>query len=144
MIKRILILALAAAAYVTPVTARDASGEVTQAYANWDAAFNARDAAALSATYTENALFLAPDHVVRRGPDEVRRFFGGLFDHGVTDHKLTLIETETAGEIVYATASWSARAKGADGAPAAIGGVGTHIFERQPDGTLKLRLHTFN
>jgi hypothetical protein len=25
-----------------------------------------------------------------------------------------------------------------------IGGVATHIFERQPNGSLKLKLHTFN
>jgi hypothetical protein len=24
------------------------------------------------------------------------------------------------------------------------GGVATHIFERRPDGSLKLKLHTFN
>jgi hypothetical protein len=38
-----------------------------------------------------------------------------------------------------AAAKWSAKAGDKD-----IGGVATHIFERQPGGALKLKLHTFN
>jgi ketosteroid isomerase-like protein len=30
------------------------------------------------------------------------------------------------------------------GQPATFSGVATHIFEKQPDGSLKLKLHTFN
>ena len=36
------------------------------------------------------------------------------------------------------------RLKDASGNPATFGGVATQVFEKQPDGSLKLRLHTFN
>ena len=42
--------------------------------------------------------------------------------------------------MAYGTANWSASDK--DGK--AIGGIATHIFERQCDGSLKLKVHTFN
>ena len=38
----------------------------------------------------------------------------------------------------------AAKAKGTDGTEQNIGGLATHVFERQPDGSLRLRLHTFN
>ena len=46
--------------------------------------------------------------------------------------------------MIVAAAKWSAQGKDASGAPASFGGVATHVFEKQADGTLKLKLHTFN
>jgi ketosteroid isomerase-like protein len=63
---------------------------------------------------------------------------------GVTGHKLELIEAQGEGDLVYGAAKWSADGKDAQGADQAWGGVATHIFERQADGSLKLKLHTFN
>ena len=64
----------------------------------------------------------------------------------MTGHKLELIEVEGDGsdELIVAAAKWSAHGKDASGAPATFGGVATHVFEKQPDGSLKLKLHTFN
>ena len=45
---------------------------------------------------------------------------------------------------MFGAAKWSAKGKDAAGTDQPWGGVATHIFEKQADGTLKLRLHTFN
>jgi ketosteroid isomerase-like protein len=47
-------------------------------------------------------------------------------------------------KVVYGSANWSAKGKDKDGKPATFAGIATHVFERQADGSLKLRLHTFN
>ena len=142
--KSIIALLVLGVVFAGPVHAQDATKDATAAYAAWDEAFNSHDPVVLSSSYADDALFLAPDHVVRKGPDNVKEFFGGLFKNGVTGHKLTLIEAGGDGNLVYATAKWKAQAKGSDGAMSEIGGIGTHIFERQQDGALKLKLHTFN
>jgi ketosteroid isomerase-like protein len=36
------------------------------------------------------------------------------------------------------------KGKDKDGKPATFSGIATHVFERQADNSLKLRLHTFN
>ena len=54
------------------------------------------------------------------------------------------MEGDGGGELIVAAAKWSAHGKDASGAPATFGGVATHVFEKQPDGSLKLKLHTFN
>ena len=131
-----------------PLTAHaeSAQNEVTAAYQAWDKAFNSGDAKQVAAFYTEDAVFLPPTHDVLKGPAGVETFFSGLFANGVTGHKLELIEVEgDAGDAIgVAAAKWSAQGKDASGNPATFGGVATQVFEKQPDGSLKLRLHTFN
>lgn len=141
LISTILLLVLAQTA---PGHAQSVDSQVKAAYAAWDAAFNKGDAEAIAAFYTDNTAFLPATHDVISDPPGVAKFFGGLFAMGVTEHKLELIEAGGDGELVFASAKWSAKGKDAKGADQPWGGVATHIFEKQADGSLKLRLHTFN
>jgi len=118
--------------------------DVSSAYAAWDAAFSKGDAKAISAFYADDAIFLPTTHDVIKGPAGVEKFFSGLFAMGVTGHELTLIEAHGDGNILFGAAKWSANGKDANGKDQPWGGVATHIFERQGDGSLMIKLHTFN
>jgi uncharacterized protein (TIGR02246 family) len=140
-------LLLVAALLLPPLAARADDGveeQVRAAYAAWDEAFNRGDAAGVAAFYADDALFLPPTHEVTEGKAGVEKFFAGLFANGVTGHKLELIRAEGEPASPVGAAKWSAKGKGADGATAEVGGIATHVFERQADGSLKLKLHTFN
>ena len=130
----------------TPVEsfAADPKSDVTAAYAAFDAAFNKGDAKTLAAEYAPNAKLMPPTHEVASGPAEIEKFWAGMFANGVTGHKLEVIDAGGDGKVVYGTANWSAKGKDKDGKPATFTGTGTHVFERQADNSLKLRLHTFN
>ena len=119
--------------------AQTVADQVKAAYAAWDDAFNKGDAKAVAAFYAADAKFLPADHAVHTGPADVEKFFAGLFSNGVKGHKLEPITIGGTEAQPFAAAKWSAKAGDKD-----IGGVATHIFERQPDGSLKLKLHTFN
>ena len=118
--------------------------QVEAAYRAWNEAFNAGDAKALAACYAGDATFLPATHEVIEGPAGVERFFAGLFADGVTGHELKLLTAHGDASIVVGAARWSVQGKDANGTDTAFGGVATHVFERQDDGSLKLRLHTFN
>ena len=124
--------------------AGEPKSDVTAAYAAWDAAFNKGDAKTLAAAYLPNAKLLPPTHEVASGPAAIEKFFAGLHANGVTDHKLEVIDAGGDNKVVYGTANWSAKGKDKDGKPATFSGIATHVFERQADDSLKLRLHTFN
>ena len=130
----------------TPVGsfAADPKSDVAAAYASWDAAFNKGDATTLAAAYLPNAKLLPPTHEVASGPAAIEQFFAGLHASGVTDHKLQVIDAGGDDKVVYGTANWSAKGKDKDGKPADFSGTAMHVFERQADGSLKLRLQTFN
>lgn len=122
----------------------DPAADVASAYSAWDAAFNAGDAKAVAALYGPDAIFLPATHEVIRGPEAIEKFFGGLFGMGVTGHKLELIEATGNDDLLVGTAKWSAQGKDASGADQPWGGVATHVFEKQEDGSYKLRVHSFN
>ena len=124
--------------------AAEPKSDVTAAYAAWDAAFNKGDAKTVAAAYLPNAKLLPPSHEVASGPAAIEKFFAGLHANGVTDHKLEVIDAGGDSKVVYGTANWSAKGKDKDGKPADFSGIATHVFERQVDNSLKLRLHTFN
>ena len=124
--------------------AGDAKRDVSAAYAAFDAAFNKDDAKAVAALYLPNAKVLPPSHKVESGPAQIEKFFAGLSANGVADHKLEMIDAGGDDKVLYGTANWSAKGKDKDGKPANFSGIATHVFERQADGSLKLRLHTFN
>jgi uncharacterized protein (TIGR02246 family) len=117
---------------------------VKGAYSAWDAAFNSKDADAVAAFYTDDAYFLPPTHKVIEGPKGVAEFFAGLFKGGVSGHKLEMIEADGNDNLVFGAARWSASGKDDKGQPATFSGIATHVFEKQSDGKLKLKLHTFN
>ena len=121
-----------------------ADEQVKAAYAAWDEAFNNGDAKAIAAFYTDDALFLPASHDVLEGQVDVEKFFAGIFGMGATDHKLELIKAEEKGDVIFGAARWSAKGKDANGADQPWGGVATHVFEKQADRSLKLKLHTFN
>jgi ketosteroid isomerase-like protein len=92
------------------------------------------------ATYAPDAELLPPTHTIAKGPAEIEKFFDGLLKSGVKNHALKLVEAGGTDKVMYGTANWSAADK--DGKP--IGGLATHVFERQGDGSLKLKAHIFN
>lgn len=118
-------------------------GDVKAAYAAWDAAFNQRDAKALSKAYVANARLLPPTHEAATGPAAIEKFFAGVIGSGVSNHRLELLDSGSSGQLVWASARWSAEAKGTDGTVKKVGGFATHVFERSGN-RLQLRLHTFN
>ncbi|MCK1347247.1 MULTISPECIES: nuclear transport factor 2 family protein [unclassified Bradyrhizobium] len=124
--------------------AADPKSDITAAYARFDATYNKGDPRAVVALYLPNAKVLPPTHEVASGPAEIEKFFAGFYANGVTDHKLELIDAGGDDKVVYGTANWSAKGKDKDSKPANFSGIATHVFERQADGSLKLRLHTFN
>jgi uncharacterized protein (TIGR02246 family) len=118
--------------------------QVKSAYSAWDAAFNKKDADAVAALYADDAYLLPPTHKVIEGQKGVAEFFSGLFKNGVTGHKLEMIEADGNSNVVFGAAKWSAKGKDDKGKPKTFSGIATHVFEKTPDGSLKLKLHTFN
>lgn len=87
---------------------------------------------------------LPPTHEVASGPAEIEKFFAGFFANGVTGHKPEVIDAGGDDKVVVGTAKWNATGKDKDGKPTPFSGLAVHVFERQADGSLKLRFHTFN
>jgi ketosteroid isomerase-like protein len=63
---------------------------------------------------------------------------------GTKNHKLDLIEVTGDDDLVIGSAKWSVGAKDQSGKDVVYSGVTIQVFQKQPDGSYKMRLHTFN
>lgn len=141
---RILLAAAAFAFSTVMALAGPVDDQVKAAYAAWNDAFNKADAKAVSAAYEADSVFLPADHNVYDGPAGVEKFFTGLFSAGLTGHTLELVKAYDEGDTVVAAAKWTVQGKDEKGNPATFSGMATHVFKKQPDGSLKLLVHSFN
>ena len=102
--------------------ADEVENQVKQAYSAWDAAFNKKDTNAIAAFYTD--LLTSCRRPIRSSKAQtgLQNLFSGLFEGGVSGHKLEMIEANGNGNIIYAAAKWSAKGKDDKGKPKALSG----------------------
>lgn len=126
------------------MTAKPAADLFTTALEAWNEAFNSGDAAAVARLYVDDARFLPATHQVIVGPKAIEGFFTPMLAAGVTGHVNEPITAGANGDLIYGASHWRVQAPGKDGVVQTSSGIATHVLQRLPDGTLKIRLHTFN
>lgn len=117
---------------------------VNQGNAAWNTAFNAKNADALAALYTAEAILVPPTGTTVKGTAAIREFWSGLFKAGFKDHKIDLVGVRQEGKLTIAVAKWQATGPDENGAPKQYGGQLVNILETQEDGQTRSILHTWN
>lgn len=116
---------------------------VDKAFSAWNSAFNKGDAKGVAALYTSDAVLLPPSHEVKSGT-QIEQFFSGLLGNRVTGHTLEPIKIIDAGDTLIVASKWSAKGRDDKGNPTALGGIATHVLQKESGGSMKVKLHTFN
>jgi uncharacterized protein (TIGR02246 family) len=125
--------------------ASDAAGTAQAMYVKWDAAFNGGDAAALATIYVPDARVMPPRGVAQlAGHKAIEEYFAGRIRAGISGHALEIVEAQQVGPILFAAAKWRSSGPGENGARKTYGGNSMQVFERQGDGTWKIRMHLWN
>ena len=97
----------------------------------WAAAFNAGDAAAVAAIYTDDARLLAPGMEIIQGRDSIQQFWQGGIEQ-LSDIKLTVVDAEALGDnAVREIGTFTARTKGDQ--PQDVSGKYLNIWEKVGD-----------
>jgi uncharacterized protein (TIGR02246 family) len=123
--------------------------DVAAAIRRLDAAFmkaaNAKDTRALvAAFYAREAALLPPNHPIVEGRDNIRGFFQGLVDAGLSGIKLETIKVVSAGDAAYSRGRYVLTIS-PPGGPA-VQDTGKFIvgFRRQADGSWRAVDDIFN
>lgn len=113
--------------------------------AKFDQAFNSKQAAQISALYTDNAVVMpAPAGAPVQGAAAIQSFFVGLINAGVIEHQLTLAEAVADGNLAYQRGNWAAAMVGEDGQKQTFGGNVHLVYRKQADGGWKAVTHIWN
>jgi ketosteroid isomerase-like protein len=118
--------------------------------ARYVAAFNARDAAAIVALETDDALFMAPDEPIVVGKKAIKAWRQAEMDWitkelTAASYTSGLEEIEVTGDWAFSrgTYTFTGTSK-AGGKPTQFNGKFIHILKRQPDGSWKLTHDCWN
>lgn len=128
-----------AAAVAGPVHAQSAKVEIEAAIAEFETAFNGKDAAAVAELYTEDAAIFPPDAPRIDGKEGIGKYWGGAIEAGLSDLALSAVEIEDSGNSAYEVGTFSLKAPAEGGASTDVKGQYIVIWKKDADG--KWRLH---
>ena len=110
----------------------------------WDDLFNKGDLSALTQLYNEQAVISPGNGQVLKGQQAIAELFKGFIDGGVHSHKISIIEIEREGNVLYQVSNWQASGQAQDGVIPTFGGVVTLVSKLNEAGEWKLQVHSWN
>lgn len=102
------------------------------------------DAAAIGASYTEDALLMPPNFEMIRGRSSAQGFWGGAIKMGVKDAVLTTEELTDLGNMVHEVGTYALKIQPEGQAASEDKGKYVVLWKKMPDGSLKLHRDIWN
>ena len=112
--------------------------------AQWDAAFNAKQAEQVAAMYDAAAAVIPAGAAQVSGQAEVLAFWNNAIAQGIIDHQLELIEAGESGDMAFQRGLWSAAVVNEQGERQTFSGNVHLLYRRQADGSWKVLSHIWN
>src|SRR5262245_13177393 len=127
-----------------PAAADDLRPAMESANAKFLAAFNTPNPPAFVPLYTGDAVLFFQGAAPVTGPDAIAQFWDSRIKLGIRDHTFDIIETAAGGNVAYQLTRTTVQLVRPTGEKVLIPGHTVRIFEKQGDGTWKVRIHMYN
>lgn len=108
------------------------------------AAFNTPNPPAFLPLYTADAVLFFQGAPPVTGPDAIKQFWESRIKLGIRDHTLEIIETGADGKYAFQTSKATVQLVRENGEKTLIAGHTVRVFEKQSDGTWKVKIHMYN
>jgi uncharacterized protein (TIGR02246 family) len=141
---RILLALLSLLAAVTAARAEELRAAMEAANTQFLKAFNTPDPAGFLPLYTVDAVLLFGGAPPITGPEAIRQFWESRIKLGVRDHTFDIIEAGADGKYAYQVTKNTVQLVRDSGEKTVTAGHTVRIFEKQSDGTWKIKIHMFN
>ena len=102
-------------------------------------AYNRGDIAEIATAYTEDSVVLAPNQPTVRGRQAIEMLFKGMIEEIGGTASLEIVEVADAGDLAYQWATYTL-----EGREVSDAGQLVEVYNRQADGSWKIRLSIFN
>ena len=112
--------------------------------AQWDAAFNAKQADKVAAMYDDAAAVIPAGAAQVSGKAAVLAFWTNTIAQGIIDHQLEMIEAGESGDMAFQRGLWSAAVVNDKGERQVFSGNVHLLYRRQADGSWKALTHIWN
>ena len=126
-----------------PDTTAEDSQAIRAATKQFVDAINRGDAAAVAAHYTEEAKRLPPNRQMIVGRESIQAHYQGIFDAGVSDLQLTVIDLHVNGDMAHVVGKYTVTIQPDEGEAISDNGKYVDIWKRE-NGSWKLDVVIFN
>jgi ketosteroid isomerase-like protein len=126
------------------VRADDIRSAMEAANAQFLAAFNTPSPSAFPPLYTKDAVLFFQGVPPITGPEAIKQFWESRIKLGVRDHTFDIIEAGADGKYAYQVTKNTVQLVRDSGEKTLTVGHTVRIFEKQNDGTWKIKIHMFN
>jgi ketosteroid isomerase-like protein len=110
---------------------------------HWARSVNSGDAADIAGLYTEDAVLVSPGAEIIATPAAIGEYWVAKRRSGATGFRLVSVNERQEGDILYQSAAWITTFS-SNGRASVFDGQMTNVLKRQPDGTWKIRLQSWN
>lgn len=111
---------------------------------SWSRALSQGNSTELGRFYTPDAVVLPPSSEILANQDAIKGYWEGLHKIGVKNYSVYDVNLKIEGNFAYQTALWEAKRVTPDGNTIKFDGNLSNVFERQPDGSWKIKLQSWN
>jgi ketosteroid isomerase-like protein len=98
----------------------------------------------LMGLYTENAVVFPPSSEILKGRTEIQSYLDGLREAGFKEYSISNINSEVKDSTIFETAIWEATRLDAEGNVIKLEGNISNVFEKQNDGSWKIKFQSWN
>jgi ketosteroid isomerase-like protein len=110
----------------------------------WESGFEEGNTEGLMGLYTENAVVFPPSSEILKGRTAIQAYLEGLREVGVKEYSISNVGTDIKENIVYEAALWEATRVDNEGNVIKLQGNISNVFEKQNDGSWKIKFQSWN
>jgi len=111
---------------------------------SWSQTLNRGNSADLVKFYTADAVVLPPSSEILANHAAIKGYWDGLHRIGINKYTIYDVDLKIEGNIAYQTALWEATRLTPEGTTIEFDGNLSNVFERQTDGSWKIKLQSWN
>ena len=138
------VLLMTLLASVNLVAKADAVSELEAVNSAMEQNFNNSEISALTNMYAKDAVMLPPSSEILSSPAAITKYWSDLKDVGVNEYSVYLVDLKVEGNVAYTTSLWEASRKVAGNDAIIMNGNISSVYEKQKDGSWKIKLQSWN
>lgn len=118
--------------------------DVEQFDALWSDSYAVDDTGKLMTLYSDDAVMFPPSSEIVEGKSNISAYLESLRSVGVKEYSISNVDLNVQGDTAYSTELWEATRVDASGNSIVLEGNITNVFERQDNGSWKIKYQSWN
>ncbi|OGT81895.1 MAG: hypothetical protein A3H91_02760 [Gammaproteobacteria bacterium RIFCSPLOWO2_02_FULL_61_13] len=130
------------AAFIGTASAASLAETVPQT-GSWASVVNSGDTAAIARLYTDDAVLVSPGTELIAAPGAIGDYWIAKRKSGASEFRFLSVNERLEGDTLYQSAVWTSKFT-SNGQVNSLDGQMTNVLARQPDGSWKIKLQSWN